>query len=323
MDVLSWSRHHRLFPGEGDFDLAAFVAHVMCTGYAGPLSLEVFNDIFRQTDVDPDGRARPPLAVVAGRSARPAAGRSPAASRPSPAADAEPAGLDFVEVKAENTDSGRDRALPARLHLPAGTTAPSPSGSGRPATLGSCSMSSTPAIRSRPRGVGLRGLRSGAGGPTSRSATAPPVFRRTSRRRARTRGGRAPDGTEIFLGRGRGRHPDWAAEFEQGGEPAGDSATATSIIEPVAPVAPIRRGRVVLRQRARPGAAVDGRGRWPARAGPQPGDADRGAEVRLVLNVAPLLEADEVTGVRPNTSPSPAPTPSRWPGRPGNAAWTS
>ena len=25
MDVLSWSRHHRLFPGEGSFDLATFV----------------------------------------------------------------------------------------------------------------------------------------------------------------------------------------------------------------------------------------------------------------------------------------------------------
>ena len=29
MDVLSWSRHHRLFPGEGDFDLPTFVAHVL------------------------------------------------------------------------------------------------------------------------------------------------------------------------------------------------------------------------------------------------------------------------------------------------------
>ena len=29
MDVLSWSRHHRLFPGEGSFDLASFVGHVL------------------------------------------------------------------------------------------------------------------------------------------------------------------------------------------------------------------------------------------------------------------------------------------------------
>ena len=50
MDVLSWSRHHRLFPGEGTFDLATFVSHVLSTGFDGPLSLEVFNDTFRQTD---------------------------------------------------------------------------------------------------------------------------------------------------------------------------------------------------------------------------------------------------------------------------------
>ncbi|MFF5989223.1 bifunctional sugar phosphate isomerase/epimerase/4-hydroxyphenylpyruvate dioxygenase family protein [Prauserella flavalba] len=50
MDVLQWSRHHRLFPGQGSFDLAGFVSTVLGTGYAGPLSLEVFNDVFRQAD---------------------------------------------------------------------------------------------------------------------------------------------------------------------------------------------------------------------------------------------------------------------------------
>ncbi len=50
MDVLQWSRHYRCFPGQGGFDLPAFVQHVLATGYAGPLSLEVFNDVFRQAD---------------------------------------------------------------------------------------------------------------------------------------------------------------------------------------------------------------------------------------------------------------------------------
>jgi 4-hydroxyphenylpyruvate dioxygenase len=53
MDVLPWSRHHRLFPGQGDFDLTAFTGHVLATGYRGPLSLEVFNDVFRQADPRP------------------------------------------------------------------------------------------------------------------------------------------------------------------------------------------------------------------------------------------------------------------------------
>ncbi len=50
MDVLQWSRHHRLFPGQGAFDLPGFLTHVLDAGYAGPLSLEVFNDVFRQAD---------------------------------------------------------------------------------------------------------------------------------------------------------------------------------------------------------------------------------------------------------------------------------
>jgi 4-hydroxyphenylpyruvate dioxygenase len=50
MDVLQWSRHHRLFPGQGAWDLPAFLDHVLTAGYTGPLSLEVFNDVFRQSD---------------------------------------------------------------------------------------------------------------------------------------------------------------------------------------------------------------------------------------------------------------------------------
>ncbi|MGF1594317.1 MAG: bifunctional sugar phosphate isomerase/epimerase/4-hydroxyphenylpyruvate dioxygenase family protein [Kiloniellaceae bacterium] len=47
MDLLYWSRHFRNMPGEGDLDLLGFMAAVAATGYAGALSLEVFNDQFR------------------------------------------------------------------------------------------------------------------------------------------------------------------------------------------------------------------------------------------------------------------------------------
>ena len=50
MDELQWSRHYRCFPGQGSFDLASFLSRVLAAGYAGPLSLEIFNDIFRQAD---------------------------------------------------------------------------------------------------------------------------------------------------------------------------------------------------------------------------------------------------------------------------------
>ena len=49
MDVLQWARHHRSFPGQGDFDVTGFFTLVLRAGYTGPLSLEIFNDIFRET----------------------------------------------------------------------------------------------------------------------------------------------------------------------------------------------------------------------------------------------------------------------------------
>jgi 4-hydroxyphenylpyruvate dioxygenase len=47
MDVISWSRHFRCLPGQGDFPLTDFMDAVFATGYAGLLSLEIFNDQFR------------------------------------------------------------------------------------------------------------------------------------------------------------------------------------------------------------------------------------------------------------------------------------
>ena len=49
MSVLQWARHHRSFPGQGDFDVATFFEKTLLAGYAGPLSLEIFNDVFRET----------------------------------------------------------------------------------------------------------------------------------------------------------------------------------------------------------------------------------------------------------------------------------
>ncbi|MFP4592146.1 bifunctional sugar phosphate isomerase/epimerase/4-hydroxyphenylpyruvate dioxygenase family protein [Ralstonia sp.] len=47
MDVLSWSRHYRNFPGQGDLPVTDFARAVLKAGYTGPLSLEIFNDEFR------------------------------------------------------------------------------------------------------------------------------------------------------------------------------------------------------------------------------------------------------------------------------------
>jgi 4-hydroxyphenylpyruvate dioxygenase len=47
MDVLQWARHFRNFPGQGQFDVENFLEQVLLAGYNGPLSLEIFNDVFR------------------------------------------------------------------------------------------------------------------------------------------------------------------------------------------------------------------------------------------------------------------------------------
>jgi 3-dehydroshikimate dehydratase len=110
MDVLQWSRHHRCFPGQGGFDLTGFMAHVRAAGYAGPWSLEVFNDVFRAADPRR-------MAVDAMRSLRLLEDALPAAAPLS--------GYAFAEVAGEGIEpllaglgfarTGRHRSKPVQL----------------------------------------------------------------------------------------------------------------------------------------------------------------------------------------------------------------
>ncbi|WP_018157653.1 TIM barrel protein [Demetria terragena] len=72
LDLMTWSRNHRGFPGEGDFDLRTPLAHLLAGGYQGPLSLEIFNPRLREL---------PPTAVAA-RGARALRGLIEDAERP-------------------------------------------------------------------------------------------------------------------------------------------------------------------------------------------------------------------------------------------------
>ena len=56
MNLLEWSRHHRCFPGQGTLDVTGVVAATLAAGYRGPLSLEVFSDVVRETDPDVTAR---------------------------------------------------------------------------------------------------------------------------------------------------------------------------------------------------------------------------------------------------------------------------
>ena len=47
MDYLSWSRHYRCYPGQGELAIDAFMDALQATDFDGLISLEIFNDSFR------------------------------------------------------------------------------------------------------------------------------------------------------------------------------------------------------------------------------------------------------------------------------------
>jgi 4-hydroxyphenylpyruvate dioxygenase len=120
MDLLYWSRHFRCMPGEGDLDVAGFVRAVMATGYAGPLSLEIFNDQFRAglpRLVAEDGHRSLIALMDAVRRAEPALPVDlPAFPPPQPAG-----GVVFVEFATSAEDAPQLEALLGTLgFVPAG-----------------------------------------------------------------------------------------------------------------------------------------------------------------------------------------------------------
>jgi len=59
MDYLSWSRHYRSFPGQGELPIGDFMDALAATGFDGLMSLEIFSDRFRSAParrVAVDGR---------------------------------------------------------------------------------------------------------------------------------------------------------------------------------------------------------------------------------------------------------------------------
>ncbi|MDQ0023210.1 4-hydroxyphenylpyruvate dioxygenase [Variovorax paradoxus] len=112
MDVLQWARHHRSFPGQGDFEVIGFFEQVLRAGYTGPLSLEIFNDVFRET---PNRRTAVDamrsllyLESEAKRRLAPAADEPAYAQRVelfSPPAVPALSGLSFIEFAADETSA--------------------------------------------------------------------------------------------------------------------------------------------------------------------------------------------------------------------------
>ena len=223
MDVLSWSRHHRLFPGEGSFDLTRFLTHVVRAGYDGPVTLEVFNDTFRQVDVRGTAvHARRSLRWLEDAVARELGSAAPADFE-TLADGGTPVGFDFVEIKAEDTSS-----IEALLE----TVGFTPRGKHRtkPVTLWTAGDARVVLNEQHARDLDPHIAAVGFDVPDAAALTAraaelgtPFAYRRTYAGEQLLDGGTAPDGTEIFWSsRGTEIEPTWAAEFEHG-EPLRDS----------------------------------------------------------------------------------------------------
>lgn len=285
MDVLSWSRHHRLFPGEGSFPLVAFVDRVLAARYRGPLSLEVFNDTFRQTDALSTARhARRSLRYLEDAVARDADGAADVAAL----TDAgRTAGIDFVEIGAEDTSD-----VEAILQL-AGFSARGRHRT-KPVTLWSSGDARVVLNEQHGRG---REPRLAAIGVTVSDAAAltaradefatERVYRRTYASEQRLDAAEAPDGTEIFWSESAAAEPAWVAEFEHGARGDEDAVTAIDHVSLTLPWQVVED--CVLFYRALLGLEVTGATDVP---GPQGlvrsrvmSSPDR--RVRLPLNVAP------------------------------------
>ncbi|MFQ6155239.1 TIM barrel protein [Micrococcus luteus] len=251
LDVLSWSRHYRVFPGEGQFDLPKFLGHVARAGYNGPVSLEVFNDTFRQADVERtavdamrsliwlEERTARHLAVEAG-----GYGAAGSAEGPSPAELARasrayamplttlpqvapPTGINFAEVI--SADGAPRTAELERLLAQLGFAS---RGEHRTKPVSLWTLGDARIVLNRQQARGLEPAISALGFDVEDGVTAAaravqlravPVPRPSQANEEILQAVNAPDGTEVFLC----EDTRWVAEFgeDQAGAPAAGEGT--------------------------------------------------------------------------------------------------
>ncbi|MDO0910257.1 TIM barrel protein [Streptomyces sp. DT2A-34] len=205
MDVLQWSRHYRCFPGQGGFDVAGLVRHVLHTGYDGPLSLEVFNDVFRQAEAGPTAvdahRSLLVLQETVGRAA--------------PPAPVVPTGVTFAELVTPDAE-------PVSAVLGALGFARTARHRSKPVDLweqGEARVLVNTAGSARRDGTGLAAIGLESPDPTgaarrAEDLLAPVLPRRRAPQDAPLDAVAAPDGTELFFcATDRPELPNWRADF--------------------------------------------------------------------------------------------------------------
>jgi 4-hydroxyphenylpyruvate dioxygenase len=217
-----------LFPGQGAFDLTGFVRLVLAAGYAGPLSLEVFNDVFRQADPVPTAvDAMRSLVALEDHLDPPAAAGIDIRHLPQPPPLA---GHAFTEFAVDGrsgpvlrdalrglgfTHTGQHRSKPVelweqgpcRLILNSGVTSPHP--------VGTASVSAVGLVTPDPKRSLAR----------AEALLAPPLPRTRGPREADIAAIAAPDGTSVFFS----RDDEWRGDFLSTGDEATDGAGLTAI----------------------------------------------------------------------------------------------
>ncbi|RVU28636.1 sugar phosphate isomerase/epimerase and 4-hydroxyphenylpyruvate domain-containing protein [Streptomyces antnestii] len=241
MDVLQWSRHYRCFPGQGGLDVTGLVRHVINAGYTGPLSLEVFNDVFRQADAGP-------TAVDAQRSL---VLLQEAAGIAAPPASVEPTGVAFAELT--TPDAGAVSDLLGALGLR--RTARHRS---KPVELWQAGAArvlvTTDPVRHRDglalAALGLESPDPAAAAARAESLLAPVLPRRRAPEDAPLDAVAAPDGVEIFFcATDREGLPNWREDFAPLPEaPLPDAPLPAGRCGEPGPAAPLRIDHLALTQ---------------------------------------------------------------------------
>ncbi|OAH09465.1 bifunctional sugar phosphate isomerase/epimerase/4-hydroxyphenylpyruvate dioxygenase family protein [Streptomyces jeddahensis] len=205
MDVFQWSRHYRCFPGQGGLDVTSLVRHVVNAGYRGPLSLEVFNDVFRQADAGS-------TAVDALRSLIALEESAGISTLPAPVV---PSGIAFAELA--TADPQPVTELLARLGFRR-----TGRHTGKPVELweqGEARILLNHGTGTRSEGtaltaIGLETPDPGAAAHRAESLLAPVLPRRHSGHDVPLDAVAAPDGTELFFcATRRPGHADWISDF--------------------------------------------------------------------------------------------------------------
>lgn len=299
MDVLQWSRHHRLFPGQGAFDLPAFLDCVLSAGYTGPLSLEVFNDVFRQAD---PARA----AVDAMRSLlwleERLAVRRPDLELPAPPAAPALSGYAFTELAVDGVSgpqvagalttlgfahTGQHRSKPVQLWEQGGARVLLNASVVRPAAAGIAEVAA----------LGLESEDPGRSARRAERLLAPVLPRTRGASEAELSAVATPDGSQVFFAR---TGPDgWPADFLPTGTVAGSGAGLTHV-DHVALTEPFDSfDEAALFYRSVLGLAPEGVTEVAAPFGIVRTRAvtDAGRAVRLALSVSLLRRGDWSPGV--------------------------